>query len=74
MNKEKKIEEIMKVTADYIEDEENFFKILEELIPEEKRNSGDYEELVNEYMNKAWWGVYRNKLKNILDSQIRRKR
>ena len=68
MNKEKKIEEIMKVTADYVEDEENFFKILEELIPEEKRNSEDYEELVNEYMNKAWWGVYRNKLNNILDS------
>lgn len=68
MNKEKKIEEIMKVTADYIEDEENFFKILEELIPEEKRDSEGYEELVNEYMNKAWWGVYRNKLKNILDS------
>lgn len=62
MDKEKKIEEIMKVTADHIEDEENFFKILEELIPE------DYKELVNEYMNKAWWGVYRNKLKNILDS------
>jgi len=68
MGKEEKLEEIMKVTADYIEDETNFFKRLEKLIPEEKKDSEDYEELVNEYMDKAWWGIYKSKLKKILDS------
>lgn len=68
MSKEEKVEEIMKVTADYIEDEEDFFKRLDKLISEEGRNSEDYEELVNEYINKAWWGVYKNKLEKILNS------